>query len=857
MPGLNLTRTEASNRAETVQPHDYAVQLDLTKGDRVFLSTTTISFSAVPGAETFLDLVAQKVHSITLNGKPVAASAYEDNRIRLTGLAESNRVTVEADCLYMHTGEGLHSFVDPADGLRYCYSQFEVPDARRVFATFEQPDLKASFAFSVTVPEGWTVLSNEATSQPVPTLGGLRFDFQPTPVISTYITAIIAGPYVGKTSALTSTDGRTIPLGVYCRRSLAEHLDADQILDVTRRGFRFFEEAYQIPYPFQKYDQVFVPEYNAGAMENAGCVTYRDQYLFRSRPTAWQLEDRANTILHELAHMWFGNLVTMEWWNDLWLNESFAEYMSHLALAEATEWTDAWIGFTSRKEWGLSQDQLPSTHPIKAEIRDLQDVEVNFDGITYAKGASVLRQLVSYVGQENFFRGLNSYLTKNAWGNATLEDLLTELEAASGRDLRHWSVVWLEEAGVTLLRPSFETDDQGRFTSVSIVQEPFTPTASLRPHRLAIAGYGPDRAGDVRRDFVYEADVEGPVTPVPQLTGVARPALLLVNDGDLAYAKIRLDEQSVAFAQDHIHRLEDPLARRTVLSAAWDMVRDGDMPATDFLALANRLIPAEQNISTLTSALARVSIATNRFTAPQHRDELQRLVAKNLSDFAQAAPPSSDQQRLLVGAFARAAVTPEQFRLVGAIRADGADLPGLVLDVDLQWTLLISLVRGGLAGEEEILAQRASDPTLTGEQRTQQALATIDSARVRQSTWEEALGNSEIPNDTVWAMLAGFWSHAATSPSLYTGFATDFFERAVPIWRSRTFHMASRLIEEAFPTSLAGYVPGLDVPGLAQRWLDENPGEPDSLRRLIGEGQADAQRMLVAQATDQRAASLE
>lgn len=850
MPGLNLTRDEAQQRAGAVSPRDYVVALDLTVGDRVFTSSTTIDFGATAGSETFVDLVSDNIHSITLNGEHVPVTAHQNHRIHLQNLAEDNQLTVVADCSYMHTGEGLHSFVDPADSQRYCYSQFEVPDARRVFATFEQPDLKATFQFSVTTPQGWTVFSNSITPEPTAVDGKLRFDFAPTQVISTYITAIIAGPYVGATSSLTSSDGREIPLGVYCRQSLVEHLDADVIFDITRKGFTFFEDAYGIPYPFTKYDQIFVPEYNAGAMENAGCITFRDQYVFRSKPTAWDLENRANTILHELAHMWFGDLVTMEWWNDLWLNESFAEFMSHLALAEGTEYTDAWIGFMSRKEWGLNQDQLPSTHPIKADIRDLEDVEVNFDGITYAKGASVLRQLVTYVGREHFFAGLHQYLTKHSFANATLDDLLRELETTSGRDLRAWSKVWLEEAGVTLLRPVIALEADDRYGRVAIEQESFNAGASLRPHRLAVAGYELGEDGKVSRTFRHELDVDGALTEVPELSGASRPQLLLVNDGDLAYAKVRLDQDSLDFALANIDKFDDAVARRTILSNAWDMTRDGELSATDYVNLALRAGTVEDNIATLTSILIRTDMALSRFVAPENRAARFSSGGDMLALMVKAAPAGTDQQRLMTRALARTASTPEQYELVQALYDGSAPLHGLDLDIDLQWSLLIALVRGGLADEAAIDAQSAADPTLTGAQNTEQARATINSDQARSETWEKVLHDLDIPNDTLWSMLAGFWSHAASAPLAYAEYVDKFFDQVVAIWESHTFHIASRIVEMAFPSALSGFIPEISIVERAQRWLDQHPEQPDSLRRLIIEGQADAQRMLKAQARD-------
>jgi len=481
MPGQNLTRLEATDRSATVHTRSYDVTLDLTRGETVFGSSTTVRFTSTQGSSTFIDLIAPVVHSISLNGSALdPAEVYADSRITLTGLAADNELVVVADCAYMHTGEGLHRFTDPADGETYLYSQFEVPDSRRVFAVFEQPDLKASFTFTVTTPSSWTVLSNSPTPEPTPTedsdgSGGTHtFAFAPTEPMSSYVTAIVAGPYVGATDEYVASDGRTVPLGVYCRKSLVEHMDSAEILDLTKRGFAYYEDLFATPYAFTKYDQIFVPEFNAGAMENAGCVTHRDDYIFRSRPVEARVERRAVTILHELAHMWFGDMVTMTWWNDLWLNESFAEFTSTLATAEITRWDEAWTTFqTLEKGWAYNQDQLSSTHPVAAEINDLHDVEVNFDGITYAKGASVLAALVGYVGRENFFAGIQRYLSAHAYSNAELGDLLRELEAVSGRDLSSWTRLWLQEAGVTHRRRrrhhpgSRPSGDPGRLAGIT------------------------------------------------------------------------------------------------------------------------------------------------------------------------------------------------------------------------------------------------------------------------------------------------------------------------------------------------------------------------------------------------------
>src|SRR5689334_3687896 len=530
---MNLTRAEARERAALIAVDSYDVRLDLTKGEAVFGSTTTIRFSGTEGETTFLDLVAPTVRSVTLNGRELdPAVVFADSRIALEGLAAQNEVVVVADCAYTNTGEGLHRFVDPVDGEVYLYTQFEVPDSRRMFAVFEQPDLKATFRFRVTAPSHWDVVSNSPTPEPVPAPAGDNgsarsvWDFAPTPRLSSYVTALIAGPYQSVRSDVTSSDGRVVPLGVFARKSLMQYLDADNIFELTRQGFEFFEAQFGCPYPFEKYDQLFVPEFNAGAMENAGAVTILEGYVFRSKVTGAQIERRAITVLHELAHMWFGDLVTMRWWNDLWLNESFAEYMSHLAAVEATSFTSAWTTFASvEKSWAYRQDQLPTTHPIFAEIKDLQDVEVNFDGITYAKGASVLRQLVAWVGPEQFMAGVREYFAKHSWHNTELQDLLVELEKASGRDLDQWGRLWLETAGVNSLKPELSVDADGTITSFAILQSAVAEQPTIRPHRLAVGFYDLTGDGTLERVHREELDVDGERTEVPELAGLKRPDL--------------------------------------------------------------------------------------------------------------------------------------------------------------------------------------------------------------------------------------------------------------------------------------------------------------------------------------------
>src|SRR5215469_3878367 len=595
----NLTREEARQRAALLDVQSYAVELDLTRpagGALTFDSVTVVRFRcSSPGAATFIDLSAPSVSEITLNGTPLEGAAFDGARIQLTGLAAENELRVAAECAYSRHGEGLHRFTDPADGGVYLYSDLETFDAHEVYACFDQPDLKATFQLAVRAPADWHVVSNMApdvAAQPG------HWQFPPTPPVPTYITAVAAGPY-----HVVRSEHDGIPLGLYCRASLAAYLDAEEIFEVTRQGLDFYQQTFGRRYPFGKYDQLFVPEFKEGAMENAGCVTFVESYIFRSRVTDFAHEARAATILHEMAHMWFGDLVTMRWWDDLWLNESFATWAGTLAQAEATRWTSAWTTFAQLyKAWAYRQDQLPSTHPIAADIPDIEAVEVNFDGITYAKGASVLKQLVAYVGRENFLDGVRKYFAAHAWGNATLADLLAALEETSRRDLAAWSREWLETAGVNTLRPAYTLDDDGRFAEFAVEQEAPATHPVLRSHRIAIGLY--DLAGDglVRRHRV-ETDVAGPRTVVAELAGQPRPDLVLVNDEDLSYAKIRLDDHSLGTLVDSIARFTDSLPAALCWSAAWDMCRDGEMAARDYVRLVLSGISSVTDISVVQTLL--------------------------------------------------------------------------------------------------------------------------------------------------------------------------------------------------------------------------------------------------------------
>ncbi|MBC7269436.1 MAG: aminopeptidase N [Streptomyces sp.] len=853
MPGTNLTREEAQQRAKLLTVDSYEIDLDLSgaqEGD-TFRSVTTVRFDVAGNNEaSFIDLVAPTVHEVTLNGDALdPAEVFEDSRIALPGLLEGrNILRVVADCAYTNTGEGLHKFVDPVDQQAYLYTQFEVPDARRVFASFEQPDLKATFQFTVRAPEGWTVISNSPTPEPQDSV----WEFEPTPRISSYITALIVGPY-HSVHSVYEKDGRTVPLGIYCRPSLAEYLDSDAIFEVTRQGFDWFEAKFDYAYPFQKYDQLFVPEFNAGAMENAGAVTIRDQYVFRSKVTDAAYEMRAETILHELAHMWFGDLVTMEWWNDLWLNESFATYTSIAcqAAAPGSRWPHAWTTFAnSMKTWAYRQDQLPSTHPIMAEIRDLDDVLVNFDGITYAKGASVLKQLVSYVGEDEFFRGVQAYFKRHEYANTRLSDLLSALEETSGRDLKTWSRKWLETAGINVLRPEIETDAEGVVTSFGVRQEaPALPAGAkgeptLRPHRIAIGFYDRDEAtGKLVRVERAELDVDGELTAVADLVGKRRPAVVLLNDDDLSYAKVRLDEQSLAYVTEHLGDFESSLPRALCWASAWDMTRDAELATRDYLSLVLSGIGKESDIGVVQSLQRQVKLAIDLYAAPTAREALLTRWTDATLAHLRAAEPGGDHQLAWARAFAATARTPEQLDLLEALLDGSQSVEGLAVDTELRWAFVQRLAAVGRFDEAEIAGEYERDRTAAGERHAATARAARPTQGAKAEAWASVVESDKLPNAVQEAVISGFVQ--TDQRELLAPYTEKFFDAVKDVWDSRSHEMAQQIAVGLYPAVQVSQ----DTLDRTDAWLASAEPTP-ALRRLISESRAGVERALRAQAAD-------
>ncbi|SEB45870.1 Membrane alanyl aminopeptidase Metallo peptidase. MEROPS family M01 [Nocardioides exalbidus] len=848
MPGTNLTRDEAAARATLLDVTSYAVDLDLTSATNAdqstFASTTTLEFTCrQPGSSTFADLVAPSVREITLNGRSLdPATAYADSRIALDDLEATNTLVVVADCAYSNTGEGLHRFVDPVDDRVYLYSQFEVPDARRVFTTFEQPDLKSVFTFNVTAPADWVVVSNAATPEPTPVSDGVAvWNFPTTKKMSTYITAIVAGEYHGEFDTYEGKFG-TIPLGHYCRQSLKEHMDTAELVKLTKQSFAFFEEQFDYPYPFGKYDQLYVPEYNAGAMENAGCVTLRDEYLPRSRQARSFFEFRASVITHEMAHMWFGDLVTMKWWDDLWLNESFAEWACYWCEANATEFDDAWTGFANaRKQTGYRADQLPSTHPIAADNVDLHAVEVNFDMITYAKGASVLKQLVAWVGIDPFLEGLRAYFREWEYGNPEFKDLLATLEKSSGRELQGWAQEWLQTAGVNTLTPRFELDADGAYSSFSVEQSAHPDWPTLRRHRLGIGLYDEVGGRLVRRDYV-EIDVEGASTGVAELVGVQQPALLLLNDEDHAYAKIRLDERSLATAISSLSTFDDSLPRALIWGAAWDMTRDAEMRTRDWVDLVLANIGAETDAWAVTRIPASTALSVAFYSDPAHRDELSATWESGLRELLLAAEPGSDHQLTFARSYAAAARSDAALdELIGLL--DGSFVvEGLEIDQDMRWGLITALAKSGRFGDAEIDAELEVDKTISGKEQAAAARASQPTPEAKEAAWNAILDPS-TPNET--AREIAFSIFRFGQDDVLAPYLEKFLTASETLVDVLGFHKASTVLEYGFPKSLGSEatIARLD------EWLADN-NAPKQAQRYIGEARADIARALAAQVHD-------
>jgi aminopeptidase N len=842
VPIAEITRTETAERSRLLQVDEYDVALDLTRGGEVFGSVSVIRFRcAEPGASSYVDLIAKDVHEIVLNGVPVDPAAYAEGRIALDGLAADNELRVVADCAYQSDGAGMQRSVDSADERVYTYTNFEPAEARKVFANFEQPDLKAVFTFHVTAPAHWTALSNQPAPEPQPAGEGVSvWHFPATPRISTYLTAVAAGDYRLVTDVHTTPGGQVIPLGLACRTSLATCLDAGDVFAITKQGFDFYERLFGTGYPFAKYDQVFVPDFAGGAMENVACVTISEQFLFRSKVTDLMYETRAMVILHEMAHMWFGDLVTMKWWDDLWLNESFAEFCAFLSTVEATRFTGAWTTFANlRKAVGYMQDKMPSTHPVAANVPTLTEAIANFDGISYAKGASVLKQLVAHVGRANFFDGIQHYLADHGWANATLADLLRALTASSGKSLADWSRVWLETAGPNTLRPEFEVGADGAFTSFAVLQEAPAEHPTLRPHHIAIGLYS-RAAGALTRTRRVELDVDGARTPVPELVGAAQPDLVLLNDDDLGYALIRFDPRSLATLTGGIGEFTDSLARAVCWSAAVDMVGEAELSLPAFVRLLASGMGGEPSVSVLQSLHMLTARLLRSMADPAWVGEGKQQLATAAVGLLRSAEPGSDHQLAWAQLLAWTATAPDQLDLLAGLLDGSAEVPGLAVDTELRWALLERLAATGRAGDEQIDAELERDATDAGRRHAAAARAAVPDAAHKEAAWTLLAESDDIGIEAVIEVSRGF--NQPEHAELLAPYAERYLATLPAIWSSRGEFFRNVLGQLMFPYPAASpeLVERLDA-FLAE---DRDPG----LGRVVIEARDRVQRALRSRA---------
>jgi aminopeptidase N len=843
MQAAEITQSDTAERARQLHVHSYDVELDLTRGGESFGSTSVVVFGcAEPGAASYADLIAETVHEISLNGTPLdPAAVYADGRIALPLLAADNELRVVADCAYGTGGFGLQRSVDSADGRVYTFTQFEAAHARRVYANFEQPDLKAAFTFHVKAPDHWTVLSNQPAPEPqVAGAGAAVWHFPATPRISTYLTAIAAGEYHVVRESHTTPGGQEIPLGLACRQSMAGFLEAEDILLITRQGLDYFTDLFGGDYPFDKYDHVFVPD-NGGAMENVGCVIVTESLLFRSKVTETLYEVRAMVILHEMAHQWFGDLVTMKWWEDLWLNESFAEFAGYLATAEATRFTQAWTSFCGgRKIWGYGQDQLPSTHAIAAEVPTLSQAEANFDGISYAKGAAVLKQLVAYVGRDAFLAGIRAYFAEHSWGNATLADLLRALEASSGRRLGDWSKAWLETAGPNTLRSEFAVGSDGAFTSFVVSQEAPAEHPTLRPHHIAIGLYNLV-GGSLVRTHRVEVDVAGARTEVPSLAGLDQPDLILLNDDDLGYAIIRFDERSLATLTQHIGRFSDGLARTLCWSAVADMASQAELSVPAFVRIVVAGMGSEPSVAVL-QLVHDETLRLLRMTAdPSWVPVGQEALAAEAARLLRLAEPASDHQLAWAQLVAATATSPEQLDLVAGLLDGRHEIPGLTVDTELRWALLWRLAATGRAGDAEIDAELDRDPTNAGQRHAAAARAAIPDAEHKAAAWHLVAESSDLGLEESVAVARAF--NEPQHAGVLAPYAQKYFEQLPAIWAARADLLRVILGQGLFPYPAASP----ELLGLVDAFLAE-PGRDPSLSRVVVEGRDIAEKALRSRA---------
>ncbi|MGW3303065.1 aminopeptidase N [Streptomyces rubiginosohelvolus] len=838
-----LTRDEAQTRAQILDVERYTIALDLTTGEETFDSATAIRFTARAAGDTFVEVKPATLRSISLDGQPLDPALLDGNRFPLTGLtAGPHELRIDAAMHYSRTGEGMHRFTDPTDGETYLYTQLFMEDVQRVFAAFDQPDLKSVFAIDVTAPEGWTVLGNGVAEH----MGEGRWTIAPTPLISTYLVAIAAGPWHSVT-----TEHAGLPFGIHCRRSLAPYLDADadEILDITRACYDRYHEKFDEPYPFDSYDQAFVPEFNAGAMENPGLVTFRDEFVYRSAVTDTERQTRAMVIAHEMAHMWFGDLVTLTWWDDIWLNESFAEYMGYQTLTEATRFTDTWVDFgVARKGWGYDADQRPSTHPVAPDpdaVPDTASALLNFDGISYAKGASALRQLVAWLGEKDFLAGINAHFARHKFANATLADFIDNLASATERDVHAWAGQWLRTTGIDTLTAEVGTpaptepagtpaNGNGQSWALTVTRD------GSRPHRITVGAYdhalntqaGP---GHLALRDRFETDVPGDGTPV--VRPGRRPALVVLNDGDLTYAKIRLDTASWDTVLAGLSGIPDALTRAVLWNTARDMVRDAELPPATYLTAARTHLPYETDLALVQGVLSfAAGQVVDRYTVPEDLPAARAILTDLCRDLIRRTEDGSQPGLRLIAVrhFIDAATQPDTLR---TWLDEGTVHGGPELDPELRWRILTRLAVLGATDEAAIATELAADPSATGREGAARCRAALPTPEAKAAAWDALFTDDTLSNYLFTATAQGFWQPG--QEELTGDYVPRFYPDAIALAARRGPAIAEAAGRYAFPAyaidagSLATGTRALEDPQLIPALRRKLVDQLDDLRRAL------------------------
>ena len=843
-----LTRNEAAHRAGILDVLAIDVTVDLSGAQDSSQATYPVtSILTLTSCEerTFIDIVGQ-VSDVFLNGVEHPFE-HDEDRVWVAGLPVGETITLEVRALayYSRSGEGLHRYTDPEDAEVYLYTQFEPNDAHRAWPCIDQPDVKPAWTFHVIAPSSWVVFSNgvEVACEEAGA-GAARHDFSTTPPLSSYITALVAGPWAvidGGTWSGGACDGEHVelPLRLACRRTLARYLDSDDVFEVTRAGLDFFHERYGVTFPWGSYDQIYVPEYNLGAMENPGCITFNESYISRSTPTFSERQRRANTTLHEMCHMWFGDLATPAWWDDLWLKESFAENQGASAIATSTKYTGEWANFAmNRKIWAYTQDQMPTTHPIAADIPDVAAAKTNFDGITYAKGAAVLKQLVAWVGENAFYEGARRYFDKHRFGATTLSDLLEALQAASRQELDSWKHAWLETSGPSTLSASWVTDPVGAITEFTLHQSGEACDAVLRPHRVTVSTWRA-AGGTLERTHAFDVRIDGESTPIdPQGVlaipgGAASVDLVVVNDDDLTYAISRLDERSTDVALTYVGTIGIPITRAVVWASLWNAVRDGLLDPRRFIVAVLGAVPAETEPAVRDRLLLFVSEALSAFLPGRHRTEVHDQV---LATTARLARETTDQDawrsymRACIAEFAARGGEEFASTVAGLASSDNPDIA---------WRARRALAARGLTNEEAIIAWRDADGSGEAARMSVEALASLPEESARAKAWASVRSDT-LSNDYLSATLAGLQSSSWEGNSGID----DALAHMRTYWESHTIGMSLRYVSGVLNLSVDidrdGSVEA--SVGALHSWLDANEDAPTQLRRIVVEHLDDFQR---------------